>query len=349
MSFYQRFLANEKIRRLTVLLSVILLLFLSKAMITTVLLTFIFTYLMIHLVQIIQRFVKIPTAALTVVIYSIVVYMIYLALTKYIPILIHQTFDMVGSVIHFYEQQPKDDNPLLTYVHNYIERNDFFEQVQNSASIAIGYLQDLGKLAVAFAMSFILSFFFMIEKKKTVLFSRLFLKSEFAWFFQDIYYFADKFVNTFGLVLEAQFVIAVLNTVITTIALAAFGFTQLPSLAIMIFILSLIPVAGVIISCIPLSFIAYSQGGSRDVVYILITILIVHLIESYVLNPKLMSSKTELPIFYTFIVLLVSERLFGVWGLIVGIPIFTFFLDILKVKEIPLHLKKEQQEVIKKE
>ncbi|MPN34068.1 hypothetical protein SDC9_181560 [bioreactor metagenome] len=77
--------------------------------------------------------------------------------------------------------------------------------------------------------------------------------------------------------------------------------------------------------------------------------MIVHLIESYVLNPKLMSSKTELPIFYTFIVLLVSERLFGVWGLIVGIPIFTFFLDILKVKEIPLHLKKEQQEVIKKE
>lgn len=180
-------------------------------------------------------------------------------------------------------------------------------------------------MAVAFAMSFILSFFFMIEKKKTIVFSRLFLKSEFSWFFQDIYYFADKFVNTFGLVLEAQFVVALLNTLLTTIALAVFGFHQLLSLAIMIFILSLIPVAGVIISCIPLSFIAYSQGGIRDVVYILITILIVHLIESYVLNPKLMSSKTELPIFYTFVVLLVSERFFGVWGLIVGIPIFTFF------------------------
>ncbi len=32
----------------------------------------------------------------------------------------------------------------------------------------------------------------------------------------------------------------------------------------------------------------------------LMTILVVHLIESYVLNPKLMSSKTDLPIFYTF-------------------------------------------------
>lgn len=91
--------------------------------------------------------------------------------------------------------------------------------------------------------------------------------------------------------------IAVVNTVITTLALAIIGFTQLPSLAIMIFILSLVPVAGVIISCIPLSFIAYSQGGLNDVIYILALITIVHLFESYVLNPKFMSSKTELPIF----------------------------------------------------
>ncbi|MEX1446628.1 AI-2E family transporter [Enterococcus sp. C76] len=316
MSVYQRFLANEKIRRLTVLLSVIFVLFLVRSMITTILLTFIFTYLMIHLVQIIQRFVRIPTGILAIMIYTLIVYLIYLAFTKYIPMLIHQTFDMIQSVIDFYEHQPKDADPVLQYIHNYIERNDFFEQLQNGASIALGYLQDIGKLAVAFAMSFILSFFFMIEKQKTILFSRLFLKSEFSWFFQDLYYFADKFVNTFG-------------------------FHQLLSLAIMIFILSLIPVAGVIISCIPLSFIAYSQGGIRDVVYILMTILVVHLIESYVLNPKLMSSKTDLPIFYTFVVLLVSERFFGVWGLIVGIPIFTFFLDVLKVKKIPNHSPRE--------
>ncbi|MEY8444626.1 AI-2E family transporter [Enterococcus ratti] len=341
MSIYQRFLANEKIRRMTVLLTVIIVLFLVKSMITTVLLTFIFTYLMIHLVQIIQRFIRVPTGVLTIFVYALIVYLIYLAFTIYVPILIHQTFDMIKSVINFYEHQPKDADPVLLYIHNYIERNDFLEQLQNGATIALGYLQDIGKLAVAFAVSFILSFFFMIEKKKTVVFSRLFLKGEFAWFFQDIYYFADKFVNTFGLVLEAQFIIALLNTLLTTVALAAFGFHQLLSLAIMIFILSLVPVAGVIVSCIPLSFIAYSQGGIKDVVYILFTILLVHLIESYVLNPKLMSSKTELPIFYTFIVLLISERFLGVWGLIVGIPIFTFFLDVLKVKEIPNHLPKE--------
>ncbi|MCB2484435.1 AI-2E family transporter, partial [Listeria monocytogenes] len=77
----------------------------------------------------------------------------------------------------------------------------------------------------------------------------------------------------------------------------------------------LIPVAGVIISCIPLVLIAYSGGGFQDVVYILITVVIVHAIEPYILNPKLMSSKTNFPVFYPFIILIFSETFFGVWGL----------------------------------
>lgn len=59
--------------------------------------------------------------------------------------------------------------------------------------------------------------------------------------------------------------------------------------------------------------------------------MIVHAIEAYFLNPKLMSAKTELPIFFTFIVLIFSEHFIGIWGLIIGIPIFVFLLDILDV------------------
>ena len=73
----------------------------------------------------------------------------------------------------------------------------------------------------------------------------------------------------------------------------------------------------------------------------------VHAIESYVLNPKLMSSRTELPIFYTFVVLFVSEHLFGTWGWIVGIPIFTFMLDVLGVK--PVHTKHNKLEKLRKQ
>ncbi|WP_331666920.1 AI-2E family transporter [Metaclostridioides mangenotii] len=70
-------------------------------------------------------------------------------------------------------------------------------------------------------------------------------------------------------------------------------------------------------SIVPTLF-GYSPGGIKTVVYVLIIICIIHMLESYILNPKLMSKKTELPIFFTFIILIFSEHFFEVWGLILG-------------------------------
>ena len=201
-------------------------------------------------------------------------------------------------------------------------------QLRHGLTIAVSTITSVGVVAFTFLLSLILSFFYTLELPQMESFSRLFLDSKFDWFFQDIAYFGKKFTNTFGVVLEAQFFIAICNTVITTICL---------------FVFSLVPVAGVIISTIPLSIVAYSVGGIRDVIYIIIMIIVIHAFEAYVLNPKFMSSQTDLPIFYTFIVLLIGEHFWGTWGLIVGVPIFTFLLDILGVKSIHKTKKKRSQ------
>ena len=118
------------------------------------------------------------------------------------------------------------------------------------------------------------------------------------------------------------------------ICLSFMKMPQIFALGIMVFVLSLVPVAGVIISLVPLSLVGYQVGGIRDVIYIIIMIMVIHALEAYILNPKFMSSRTELPIFYTFVVLLVAEHLWGTWGLIVGVPIFTFLLDVFGVKQV---------------
>ncbi|MFD1910343.1 AI-2E family transporter [Paenibacillus rhizoplanae] len=61
----------------------------------------------------------------------------------------------------------------------------------------------------------------------------------------------------------------------------------------MIFMLSLIPVVGFVISLIPLCIIGYNTGGLALTINILVMIAILHVIEGYFLNPKLMSSKNE--------------------------------------------------------
>lgn len=336
MSFYRKFIQITTLRRLFVLLTIIFILYLGQSMITMILLTFIFTFLALHFVEFVEKFIRLPFLALVLGLYTLIVFFIYLAVTKYVPIVIDQSIQTYNSVINFYQNPADSTNAFLTTIDNYLEKSNLLDQIKNSTGTIIRYVQDIGSFSLSILLSFILSFFYMIEKKRMAEFSKLFFKGHFHWFFEDCYYFANKFVNTFGVVIEAQFFIAFSNTCITILCLALIGFSQLPSLAIMVFLFSLIPVAGVIISCVPLMFIAYSEGGIQDVFYVLIIIIIVHLLEAYVLNPKFMSSKTELPIFYTFVVLLISERLFGIWGLIVGIPIFIFFLDILKIK--PIHI-----------
>ena len=99
----------------------------------------------------------------------------------------------------------------------------------------------------------------------------------------------------------------------------------------MIFILGLIPVAGVFISLVPLSIVGYSTGGFTRLLYVLILVAVLHALESYVLNPKLMSQKTKMPVFFTFMVLLLSEHFMGVWGLVIGLPLTMFLLDVIGV------------------
>ncbi len=127
--------------------------------------------------------------------------------------------------------------------------------------------------------------------------------------------------------------IALLNTILTTIGLSILGYPYLFALAIMVFLLSLVPVAGVVLSFIPISIIGYQIGGISTVIWAIVMILIIHAVETYFLNPKLYAHKTKLPMFYTFIVLIFSQHFMGIWGLILGIPIFMFLLDIFEVDQ----------------
>lgn len=331
---WHRFIDNVPLRRFAVLALLIWVLYLVRGMLSAILLTFIFTYIVVHWVRFVQRWIpRLPSLLVVLATYVVLIAAVYFAVTKYLPLLINEIIKMVNSVLKFYQSQ--DGSWLIKQLNHYISASTVTAQVKHGINLAFSTLTSLTKMAVTFFMSFILSFFYTIELKQMYSFSRLFLTSDlFSWLFEDIYFFGKKFVNTFGVVLEAQFFIALCNTALTTICLMFMHMPQILALALMVFVFSLVPVAGVIISLIPLSMVGYSVGGIRDVIYIIIMITAIHALESYVLNPKFMSSRTELPIFYTFVVLLVSEKLFGTWGLIVGVPIFTFLLDIMGIKSI---------------
>ncbi|TFZ17488.1 AI-2E family transporter [Limosilactobacillus fermentum] len=335
--FWNKFTKKQELRRLVVLLVIVLVLYEARSLMNMILLTFIFTYLIVHWVRLVQRWIpRVPVTLVVLLSYLLLILGLFYVVTDYVPMLVNQLVKMTNSLITFY--QSANMHWLMKYLNQFVSSSTLATQARHGVTLAVTTLTNFGTLLVAVAMSVILSFFYTIELRQMNEFSKTFLSSQhLSWFFKDLDFFGKKFVNTFGVVLEAQFFIALTNAALTMIALFFMKMPQIFALGLMVFILSLVPVAGVIISLVPLSMVGYSVGGIRYIVYLIIVILVIHMLESYVLNPKFMSSRTELPIFYTFVVLLVSEHLFGVWGLIVGVPIFTFLLDIVGVKQIRVH------------
>jgi len=327
------FLNNNSIKRFIIFGIIVLALYLLRSMINLILITFIFSFLMDRLVKLVLSRFKLNRKLTVITLYMGIIGLLSIGIIKYLPLIVSEISQLYKQVESFYTQ--KHDNIVITYIVQMLETNEITKYLEQGFAFLLQYFSDISHIAVQVLLSLILSLFFLLEKPKLIEFTLKFKHSKIADFYNEIEYFGSKFVQTFGKVIEAQFVIATVNCILTTLALWIMDFPQLMGLSILIFLLGLIPVAGVIISLVPLCTIAYSLGGFIQVFYIVLVIMVIHAIEAYILNPKLMSSKTDLPVFYTFIVLIFSEHFFGVWGLIVGIPVFVFMLDVLEVKSNP--------------
>jgi predicted PurR-regulated permease PerM len=326
-----KFWQSSGFKRILIFVLISFVLYLLKDMINFILLTFIFAFLMDSLTKFVEVRIPLNRKLIVVILYAVIVGLLSFALVKYLPLIASEIRELIKQVTVFYTA--KHDNMVLNYIVNRFEKIQISNYLEQSFTFLIKYFTDISKVSLQVLLSLLLSLFFLLEKPHLIEFTRKFKKSKVASIYVEIEFFAGKFATTFGKVIEAQLIIAVVNCTLTTISLWILGFPQLVGLSIMIFLLGLIPVAGVIISFFPLAIIAYSIGGLIKVLYIAIAIAIIHGIEAYILNPNLMSSKTNLPVFYTFIVLIFSEHFFGVWGLIVGIPIFVFLLDVLEVTD----------------
>ncbi|BAQ11823.1 membrane protein [Bacillus sp. OxB-1] len=322
---------KKEVKRFIIFALIIILLFSVRSMMNLILLTFIFSFLMNRLVEFTAKRVRLNHKLIVIILYTVIVSILTVGVVKYFPLISLEISQLIKQMTNFFTQP--HENPLLGMLESIISGEQIKAYIENGFSFLLKSFSDISKTSVQVLIALILSLFFLLEKPNLIKFTGKFKNSKIAPFYYEIEFFGKKFSRTFGKVIEAQFIIALVNTFLSVIVLMVLGYPQIVGLAIMIFFLGLIPVAGVIISLIPLTIIGFTIGGFLTVTYLLIAIMVIHAIEAYILNPKLMSSKTDLPVFYTFIVLIFSQNFFGVWGLIIGIPVFVFLLDILDVTD----------------
>lgn len=333
-----RFLKRPIIRRLIIFALLGLMLFLLRDLTTLFLLTFVFIYLFNSaqrlLLRLIRKKFQIKSGFVTAFLYLLFVGLLTVFISIYVPVIARQVTEIVGKITRYLTSVKNGGEPknLYTQIVLYLSDSVNIEKyISGSGNAVLRILSGVGTAGLYCFLSLILSLFYLVDKKGIHRFIARFQLSRLSWMYDDFRSIFIKFTNSFGKVIQAQIIISGINALLSIILLAIMGFPSVVALGFMILILGLVPVAGVFISLVPLSLIAYSIGGLQKVVYVLIMIAVLHALESYVLNPKLMSSNTHIPVFFTFLVLMISEHIFGIWGLIVGIPITVFLLDLLDV------------------
>lgn len=188
-----------------------------------------------------------------------------------------------------------------------------------------------------FLLAILLSFLIVLDYEAVGSELRKWRESQVGRFFHEAAGSVVEFSRVVGRAFQCQIAVALLNAAITCVGMAILGIQPLLLLTTIVFLFGLIPVLGVFISSVPIILIAFNSpdGGLKLALIALGMIVVVHLLEAYVFNPRIYAARFHLNPVIVLIILIVAHELFGVWGMLLGIPVTTYVLDIAQVPTLP--------------
>lgn len=142
-----------------------------------------------------------------------------------------------------------------------------------------------------------------------------------------------KLMNQLGVKMKQEFINYVRGKFIemlivagvTWILFAVMGLNFSFILALIVGLSVIIPYIGALLATIPVGIIAFSQFGTTDMFfYILIAYGILQFFDGYILVPLLFSEIVNIHPVSTILAILIFGSLWGIWGVLLAIPIATF-------------------------
>lgn len=190
-------------------------------------------------------------------------------------------------------------------------------------------------IPVQLGMALLLSFFIMIDYPNLKRGTAALHGSSVGRIYDEIAPSLVRLGRLIGVSFYAQAIIAVFNALLTLVALYFLGIEHAFALMTTVFVCSFIPVLGVVLSGVPIAIVAIVQpGGSLTLAfYAILAMVMIHLLESTVLSPRIVGSLMHLHPVLVFVVLLIGEHFFGFWGLLLGVPVAVYLISTLVYRE----------------
>jgi predicted PurR-regulated permease PerM len=184
------------------------------------------------------------------------------------------------------------------------------------------------------ALALLFSFLVLVDRRRLTQQVEALRNSRIRDFYDEAARPVARLALVVGRGLQAQAMIAVVNTVLTVCGLLVLDIPSVTMLALVVFVCSFIPVLGVFISTVPIVLVALNAEGLGLALSAIGMVIVIHALEAYLLNPMIYGQHLKLNPVLSLIILFVAYHGFGIWGMLLGVPVARYFLsDVLQVAD----------------
>jgi predicted PurR-regulated permease PerM len=268
-----------------------------------------------------------PKALLFSVLYILVITGIILISYKVMPMMLKNFPELSNQLQVQIVKQLKEAShrwDLAAYIDVDELKKSILKASTGILQFAANSLTPLYKGVIQFIFALAINLFFYLESEQVEEALTRDPDSLMTFIFKFIQIRLMIFYVYFRRVMGGQVIIALINTVISSVVIFALDLRHPFLMIFVVFFFGLFPVVGNLMSNSILTINAFVSTGTWGMVICLILLIGVHKLE-YILNSKIIGGIVHLPMAVSLGALIFSEVLLGIPGLILAIPLVLFF------------------------
>ncbi len=201
--------------------------------------------------------------------------------------------------------------------------NTVVSQLGTQLAAFVGVIKDL-------FLGILISIYFLASRKQFASQAKLVLYGIFparwAKMIEEEVHFADRMFNGF---LMGKLLDSAIIGVLCFIGTYLMGFDSAALISVIVGVTNIIPFFGPFIGAIPCALLLLLENPLHCL-YFLIFILILQQLDGNVIGPKIVGDTTGLPSFWVLFSILLFGGLWGVVGMVVGVPLFAVIYDLVR-------------------
>ncbi len=277
-----------------------------------------------------------------IVTYIVVMILLYIFYNFIFPQIIESIKGIINNIPHYITETSKvieDVNSKLSLDQEYSDL--IVSKWDDVINKSIGFVTNLLPKLAGFVKNFIssiwnlvigliVSIYILLEKEKFAALAKKILAAAFSEKRYDrtveLSKRADRIFSNF---LGGKIVDSLIIGVMTFIILKVVHMPFAVLVSFIVGVTNIIPFFGPFIGAVP-SFIIILFESPVMALWFLLIILIIQQIDGNIIGPKILGDSLGISAFWILFSLLITGKLLGLVGLIVGVPLFTFVYSIIK-------------------